>query len=36
MPRALIASTPARFDGPTRVVGMGYQLPDDRLVERLD
>lgn len=32
MPCALDASTPARFDGPPRVVGMGFQLADGRLV----
>ena len=29
---ALDASTPARFDGPPRVVGMGFQLAEGRLV----
>lgn len=32
MPCALGASQPARFDGPPRVVGMGFQLADGRLV----
>jgi len=32
MPCALDASTPARFDGPPRVVGMGFQLADGHLV----
>jgi fructose 1,6-bisphosphate aldolase/phosphatase len=32
MPCALDACTPARFDGPPRVVGMGFQLADGRLV----
>ena len=32
MPCALDASQPARFDGPPRVVGMGFQLADGRLV----
>jgi fructose 1,6-bisphosphate aldolase/phosphatase len=32
MPCALTACTPARFDGPPRVVGMGFQLADGRLI----
>lgn len=32
MPCSLQASTPARFDGPPRVVGMGFQLADGHLV----
>jgi fructose 1,6-bisphosphate aldolase/phosphatase len=32
MPCALSQSTPARFDGPPRVVGMGFQLADGRLI----
>ncbi|MGZ4431308.1 MAG: fructose-1,6-bisphosphate aldolase/phosphatase [Gaiellales bacterium] len=32
MPCALDASQPARFDGPPRVVGMGFQLADGRLI----
>ena len=32
MPCALSHSTPARFDGPPRVVGMGFQLADGRLI----
>jgi fructose 1,6-bisphosphate aldolase/phosphatase len=32
MPCALAESHPARFDGPPRVVGMGFQLADGRLV----
>jgi len=32
LPCALDASTPARFDGPPRVVGMGFQLADGHLV----
>ncbi|HEY5144561.1 MAG TPA: fructose 1,6-bisphosphatase, partial [Solirubrobacteraceae bacterium] len=32
MPCAIADSTPARFDGPPRVVGMGFQLADGRLV----
>jgi fructose 1,6-bisphosphate aldolase/phosphatase len=31
MPCALGDSTPARFDGPPRVVGMGFQLADGKL-----
>jgi fructose 1,6-bisphosphate aldolase/phosphatase len=32
MPCAIADSTPARFDGPPRVVGMGFQLADGKLV----
>lgn len=32
MPCALDQSPPARFDGPPRVVGMGFQIADGRLV----
>jgi fructose 1,6-bisphosphate aldolase/phosphatase len=32
MPCSLEANTPARFDGPPRVVGMGFQLAHGRLV----
>ncbi len=32
MPCALDKSTPARFDGPPRVVGMGFQLAEGRLI----
>ena len=32
MPCSLEANTPARFDGPPRVVGMGFQLARGRLV----
>jgi fructose 1,6-bisphosphate aldolase/phosphatase len=32
MPCAIADSHPARFDGPPRVVGMGFQLADGRLV----
>jgi fructose 1,6-bisphosphate aldolase/phosphatase len=32
MPVALTDAHPARFDGPPRVVGMGFQLADGRLV----
>jgi fructose 1,6-bisphosphate aldolase/phosphatase len=32
MPCALEDSHPARFDGPPRVVGMGFQLADGRLI----
>jgi fructose 1,6-bisphosphate aldolase/phosphatase len=32
MPCAIDQSHPARFDGPPRVVGMGFQLADGRLV----
>jgi fructose 1,6-bisphosphate aldolase/phosphatase len=32
MPCAFDASRPARFDGPPRVVGMGFQVADGRLV----
>jgi fructose 1,6-bisphosphate aldolase/phosphatase len=32
MPCALTDSTPAPFDGPPRVIGMGFQLADGRLV----
>lgn len=32
MPCSLDSSTPARFDGPPRVVGMGFQLAHGRLV----
>lgn len=32
MPCTLTACTPARFDGPPRVVGMGFQLADGRLI----
>jgi fructose 1,6-bisphosphate aldolase/phosphatase len=32
MPCSLTDSTPARFDGPPRVVGMGFQLADGKLV----
>lgn len=32
MPCALDACTPARFDGPPRVVGMGFQLADGHLI----
>jgi fructose 1,6-bisphosphate aldolase/phosphatase len=32
MPCALNACTPARFDGPPRVIGMGFQLADGRLI----
>ncbi len=32
MPSALDKSTPARFDGPPRVVGMGFQVADGKLV----
>ena len=32
MPVAMGDSTPARFDGPPRVIGMGFQLADGRLV----
>jgi fructose 1,6-bisphosphate aldolase/phosphatase len=32
MPCALDACTPARFDGPPRVVGMGFQLANGRLI----
>ncbi|MER3411023.1 MAG: fructose 1,6-bisphosphatase, partial [Thermoleophilia bacterium] len=32
MPTSLEDSTPARFDGPPRVVGMGFQVADGKLV----
>lgn len=32
MPCALDSSTPSRFDGPPRVVGMGFQVADGKLV----
>ncbi len=32
MPTSVADATPARFDGPPRVVGMGFQLADGRLV----
>jgi fructose 1,6-bisphosphate aldolase/phosphatase len=32
MPCGLNASQPARFDGPPRVIGMGFQLADGKLV----
>lgn len=32
MPTSVEDATPARFDGPPRVVGMGFQLADGRLV----
>ncbi len=32
MPVSLEDSTPARFDGPPRVIGMGFQLADGKLV----
>ncbi len=32
MPSSLEDSTPARFDGPPRVVGMGFQVADGKLV----
>jgi fructose 1,6-bisphosphate aldolase/phosphatase len=32
MPTAVNDATPARFDGPPRVVGVGFQLADGRLV----
>ena len=32
MPCSMSASQPARFDGPPRVVGMGFQLADGKLV----
>lgn len=32
MPCGLQEATPARFDGPPRVVGMGFQLADGRLI----
>lgn len=32
MPVALADAHPARFDGPPRVVGMGFQLADGRLI----
>jgi fructose 1,6-bisphosphate aldolase/phosphatase len=32
MPCSLEASQPARFDGPPRVIGMGFQLADGKLV----
>jgi fructose 1,6-bisphosphate aldolase/phosphatase len=32
MPTSVEHATPARFDGPPRVVGMGFQLADGRLV----
>jgi fructose 1,6-bisphosphate aldolase/phosphatase len=32
MPCSLEGNTPARFDGPPRVIGMGFQLAHGRLV----
>lgn len=32
MPCAMDGSTPARFDGPPRVVGLGYQIANGRLI----
>jgi ribose-phosphate pyrophosphokinase len=36
MPCAITDSHPARFDGPPRVVGMGFQLADGRLIGPCD
>ena len=32
MPVSVVDSTPSRFDGPPRVIGLGYQLCDGKLV----
>ena len=36
MPVSVAQSNPSRFDGPPRVIGLGFQLKDGRLVGPVD